>query len=106
MLYEVITTHMIETLLKNLFSDAIKALGLSAPEINLERPKDEAHGDYAVTTALTIYKTLSPEEKSKYQNPINFAQAIVDSAPSLPPEIKTISVAPPGFINITRNNFV
>ena len=63
-----------------------------APEAALERPRDEANGDWASTVAMRSAKLAR-------KNPREVAQVIVDHLPEND-MIAEISIAGPGFINI------
>lgn len=64
----------------------------TAPEPALERPRDEANGDWASTLAMRSAKLAR-------KNPREVAQIIVDHLPEND-MIAEISIAGPGFINI------
>ena len=66
------------------------------PEIALERPRDEGHGDWACTAALRCAKEAK-------KNPREIAQAIVDGIPAND-LIENIEIAGPGFINFRLKN--
>jgi arginyl-tRNA synthetase len=66
------------------------------PPITVEHPQNSGYGDYASTLPLKISREASA-------SPLEIAKNIV-GAISPGPEIETISVAPPGFINFTFNN--
>ena len=85
--------------LENLIKSAIEAcitngsLPLAdVPEPALERPRDEANGDWASTVALRTSKIAK-------KNPREIAQAIIDNLPDND-LIAHIDIAGPGFINI------
>lgn len=61
------------------------------PEITLERPRDEGHGDWACTVAMRCAKAAK-------KNPREIAAAIVDALPENT-LIEKVEVAGPGFIN-------
>lgn len=85
--------------LKDLFSQAIKSSGLNVdPNIDpaLERPKDDANGDFASTIALRLSKELG-------SNPRDIAQKIVDNFPQSE-DVKKVEIAGPGFINLYLQN--
>ena len=67
-----------------------------APEAALERPRDEANGDWASTVAMRSAKLAR-------KNPREVAQVIVDHLPEND-MIAEISIAGPGFINIRLSN--
>jgi arginyl-tRNA synthetase len=76
-----------------------KAIEKEAPGQNaeriyaLERPKQASHGDYASSAALQLAKVLK-------KNPREVAKSLSDSIQaSLGPNIATLSIEGPGFIN-------
>lgn len=62
------------------------------PAAGLERPRDEANGDWASTVAMRCAKQAK-------RNPREIAQVIVDHLPENE-LIQTVEVAGPGFINV------
>ena len=62
-----------------------------APEAALERPRDEANGDWASTVALRVSKLA-------HKNPREIAQIIVDHIPEND-MIASVEIAGPGFMN-------
>jgi arginyl-tRNA synthetase len=60
--------------------------------VELERPRDPTHGDYATNVAL---KTAS----ARGTKPMQLAEELAEAATSLP-VVERASVAPPGFVNI------
>jgi arginyl-tRNA synthetase len=75
-------------------ADAAARLGVSvsASAVELERPRDAAHGDVATNLALTLAKSLK-------QKPRAVAERLV-AALQLPQGlVRTIEIAGPGFIN-------
>ena len=63
-----------------------------SPAAGLERPRDEANGDWASTVAMRCAKQAK-------RNPREIAQIIVDHLPENE-LIQTVEVAGPGFINV------
>ena len=88
--------------LEKIFDEAIGAAladgsitlaeGADAPEPALERPRDEANGDWASTVAMRTAKLAR-------KSPRDVAQAIVDHLPEND-VIASVEIAGPGFINI------
>lgn len=81
--------------LQSVLSDIVKELGIeNDKEIHLEHPNDISHGDFATNVAMTLAKDLE-------KNPREIADEIVEklSEKNLS-EIKSVSIAGPGFINI------
>lgn len=66
------------------------------PEITLERPRDEGHGDWACTVAMRCAKAAK-------MNPRDIASAIVSNLPENT-LIEKVEVAGPGFINFYLKN--
>ncbi len=72
---------------------AAVALGASGDvSVNLERPRDPAHGDWATNLAMTLAKPLG-------KKPREIADAIVASLDRAAAGVAEASVAGPGFIN-------
>ena len=69
-----------------------------APEAALERPRDEASGDWASTVAMRTAKLAG-------KNPREVAQAIVDHLPANS-MVASVDIAGPGFINIRLSDSV
>ncbi len=63
------------------------------PEIIVERPDQVAHGDFATGIALKLARSVR-------MNPLQLAHIIVRHLGEMP-EMESISVAAPGFINFT-----
>jgi arginyl-tRNA synthetase len=63
------------------------------PAVIVERTQNPAHGDYSVTLPLKLSKTLR-------RAPLTIANELA-AAVALPTSFGRVSVAPPGFINIT-----
>ena len=66
------------------------------PQVTLEHPQNPEFGDYASPLALKISRTVSAK-------PITIAENIA-GAISPVPELETVKVAAPGFINFTLSN--
>ncbi|HEU5399264.1 MAG TPA: arginine--tRNA ligase [Gammaproteobacteria bacterium] len=80
--------HALDILLR----DALKALGLTAPEGSLvERARDRKHGDFATSVALAFSKTVG-------KKPRDFAEEVISALPKNDLVAKT-EIAGPGFIN-------
>lgn len=65
------------------------------PAPALERPREEAHGDWACTVAMRL-------AKEAHMNPRQIAQIIIDHLPENA-LVATTDIAGPGFINFTLN---
>lgn len=82
--------------------DAARADGslelAEAPQAALERPRDEANGDWASTVAMRTAKLAR-------KNPREIAQIIVDHIPAND-MIASVEIAGPGFINIRLSDAV
>jgi arginyl-tRNA synthetase len=73
-----------------------KLPSVALPEITVEHPQNPEHGDYAASLPLKLARSTGA-------SPLAIAQDIVELiAPS--PEIETITIAPPGFINFTLSS--
>jgi arginyl-tRNA synthetase len=62
------------------------------PRVELERPRDESHGDFATNAALMLAPVLR-------RSPREVAQEVADRASSLA-GVAAVEVAGPGFINL------
>ena len=70
-----------------------KLPSVALPEITIEHPQNPEHGDYATSFPLKLARTIGV-------NPLNIAQDVADLIKPTP-EIASVAVAPPGFINFT-----
>ena len=71
---------------------ALEKIGIKYDEnITLEHPRELTHGDFATNIAMVLAKIEG-------KNPRELAEAIAEKIAS--PEIKSVEVAGPGFINI------
>jgi len=66
---------------------------VTLPEITVERPQDTGHGDYSSSLPLKLARSIG-------KNPLVIAQTIAELIPTVP-ELASVTVAPPGFINFT-----
>jgi arginyl-tRNA synthetase len=73
-----------------------KLPSVALPEITIEHPQNPEHGDYASSFPLKLARTIGV-------NPLAIAQDVADLITPTP-EIESITVAPPGFINFTLKN--
>lgn len=79
--------------LKEIISASLAQFHLEeSPEIQLEAPKVESHGDASTNIAMTLAKPLR-------NNPRAIAQLIVDGIKYDDKKISSIEIAGPGFIN-------
>jgi len=70
-----------------------KLPSVAIPDITIEHPQNPAHGDYASSLPLKLARATGT-------SPLAIAGDLVGFMASTP-EIETITVAPPGFINFT-----
>jgi arginyl-tRNA synthetase len=73
-------------------ADAAARLGAPACAVELERPRDPAHGDVATNLALALAKSLK-------QKPRAVAERLVATLELPPGMVRKIEIAGPGFIN-------
>jgi arginyl-tRNA synthetase len=88
--------QQITAILNNALLEAQKAGKLPAvtmPEIIIERPQKEEHGDYASSIALKLARAVGA-------SPLSIARDIASFVPA-DDELTSVSVAHPGFINFT-----
>ena len=78
-------------------NSALTKLGLSTPAYAIERPKEEAHGDFSVNAAMML-------AKAEKKNPRELALKVIELL-NVPDEyISKADVAGPGFINFFVDN--
>ena len=81
--------------LKRRWPKSLQGLGVAAPRVTLEKPRDAAHGDIATNVAMVHAKELG-------MNPRALAEKILaDAAARTARLIAAESIAGPGFINFT-----
>jgi arginyl-tRNA synthetase len=73
-----------------------KLPSVAVPEIIIEHPQNPEHGDYASSLPLKLARATGT-------SPMPIAEALVGFI-SPAPEIESVTVAPPGFINFTLKN--
>ncbi|HBE74005.1 MAG TPA: arginine--tRNA ligase [candidate division Zixibacteria bacterium] len=73
---------------------ATKGLGLELPpgSVVLEKPKQQDHGDWATSLALSLAKELK-------RKPRDIAQKMVEAMSPDPSRVAAVEIAGPGFIN-------
>ena len=76
--------------------NSIHDLGFLVPSVTLNPSNRPDLGDYQYNGAMAL-------AKANYDNPLNIANKIVDKIKEFP-EFKSVSVANPGFINITLSD--
>ena len=86
----------IETLLKNLISEAFKKMGheLDLNDIVIERSKEKAHGDYATNVAMKMARLMR-------MSPRDIALKLIENIND--DNIEKIEIAGPGFVNFFIN---
>jgi len=97
-----------QTLVQSAIADALKRviatgeINAQLPdEINLDRPKNREHGDYATSIALALAKSsgLTPRAIAEL-----IVKSLNDNDLLSKAGISKVEIAGPGFINITLNN--
>lgn len=83
---------MLSQVLSDLISQGILP-EMTVPEIQIERTKDKAHGDFACNIAMMLARPAK-------MNPRQIATSIVDALPDVD-FITKVDIAGPGFINFT-----
>ncbi len=79
--------------LQNNLTEALKSLGIKDVEIEIERPKDESHGDFSSNVSMKLSAVLK-------KNPLQIAQELVTELDKNKLEsIEKIEAVNPGFIN-------
>jgi len=73
-------------------ADALRELGVPEPEVELERPRESEHGDWASNVALTLASTLK-------RPPRQIAEEIAARLDLESAGVDSVEVAGPGFLN-------
>jgi len=73
-----------------------KLPAVTLPEVTVEHPQNPEHGDYASSLALKLARATGVK-------PLTIAEEVAGLVPPSP-EIGSVAVAPPGFINITLSS--
>jgi len=68
---------------------------VALPEAFIEHPQKPEHGDYASNYALKL-------ARASHGRPLDIAQTLASLMPAMP-EIESVTVAPPGFVNFKLN---
>jgi arginyl-tRNA synthetase len=79
-------------LIRSGLATVLEAMGVSDPDIQLERPRDPSHGDVASNIAMTLAGTLR-------KAPRQIAQDIVERLDLEAMGIEAAEIAGPGFLN-------
>jgi arginyl-tRNA synthetase len=97
-----------QTLVQSAIADALKRVIAAGEikaqipnEINLDRPKNREHGDYATSVALALAKSsgLAPRAVAEL-----IVKSLIDNDLLSKAGISKVDIAGPGFINITLDN--
>ena len=97
-----------QTLVQGAIADALKRVIAAGEikaqipnEINLDRPKNREHGDYATSVALALAKSsgLAPRAVAEL-----IVKSLIDNDLLSKAGISKVEIAGPGFINITLDN--
>jgi arginyl-tRNA synthetase len=78
------------------FQESESFASTTIPEIAVEHPQNSKHGDYACSLPLKLARSAG-------MHPLDIAKKIAGFIPDIP-EIKQVTVAQPGFLNITLSN--
>ena len=83
---------MSQEAVRSVLERALREIGVDNPHIQLERPRDPSHGDWATNVAMTLAGTLK-------KSPREIAQSIADRIPLGDSGVDSVEVAGPGFLN-------
>jgi len=90
-------TTLLHDALQQIVDDLARAGDAAGtPRVELERPRDERHGDFATNAALMLAPVLR-------RAPRDVANEVAERAGALP-GVASIDIAGPGFINITMTD--
>lgn len=87
--------------IKNLITGALVNLGISEVSFSVEHPGELTHGDYATNVALICSKQLGKNPREVAEMVVREIQTSLQENTSI---ISDISIAGPGFINITLSS--
>jgi arginyl-tRNA synthetase len=90
---------LIERALDRCAADGLLPAGERAP-VQLDAPKQAAHGDYACNAAMVLQKQHAQATGAVRPNPRALAQAIVERLRDSERLLETVEVAGPGFLNL------
>jgi arginyl-tRNA synthetase len=82
--------------LQGVLTDMAAAAGVAAPQAAFESPKQAAHGDFAITAAMQLSRTLK-------KNPRELAGSLVaalESDAAFQRWVAKLEIAGPGFVNL------
>lgn len=91
-IYSVMAAQL-DAALDALEAEGLLTSGLARTAVTIEPPRDASHGDMATNAAMVLAKGAGT-------NPRALAEALVPKLEELP-EIASVSIAGPGFINLT-----
>ena len=94
MIRDTITEMLLEALRRAQADGALPALEHQDPAV--ERPQNQQHGDYASSLPLKM-------ARSARMSPLAIAEILRERLPQQE-EIASVTIAPPGFVNITLDN--
>lgn len=83
---------MSDSQIRKALEETLRGMGVSDPQVQLERPKDPDHGDWATNVALTLARALK-------RPPRDIAQEIAEKVSLADAGAETVEVAGPGFLN-------
>ncbi len=92
------TSPMVKQQIKEAVAALLKAKGIADPRVELTPPDDPAHGDLTTNAALAYSKELGV-------SPRELAGEIVEAIKEVE-GVEGVSIAGPGFVNITLDNDV
>ena len=86
--------------IQNAIQEVCAQIGISEADFVVEHPADLTHGDYATNVAMVCAKQLG-------KNPREIAQNLAEALDGKIPQVTSITIAGPGFINfhLDRNFF-
>jgi arginyl-tRNA synthetase len=70
------------------------------PKVELDAPKNPAHGDFACNAAMVLQKQHAQATGAAKPNPRALAQAIVDRIEDPDGALEKVEIAGPGFLNL------
>jgi arginyl-tRNA synthetase len=91
--------RVLDRALDRLGRDGLLPLG-ERPAVQLDAPKNPAHGDFASNAAMVLQKQHAQATGAARPNPRALAQAIVDRIEDPEGILEKVEIAGPGFLNL------
>ena len=92
--FAIVQEMSMQPAIRTAITTALKSLDLPEVDFSVEHPADISHGDYATNVAMVAAKQAG-------QAPRQIAEQLAAALANIVPEVSSIDIAGPGFINFT-----